>query len=71
MLGGVHRVMSQPIGMKTKPRRRTGFAAVFARGVAAGTIDSNKGSAREAPIPRRNVRRGIAFFVMIIRLFSW
>jgi hypothetical protein len=31
--------------MKTKPSRRTGLAAVFARGVAAGTIASSKGSA--------------------------
>jgi hypothetical protein len=59
------------MGMKTKPSRRTGAAAVLASGVAAGTIASNKGSARLAPIARRNVLRGSAFFVMIIRNSSW
>ena len=34
--GGVQRVMSQPIGMKTKPSRRTGLAAVFASGRRGG-----------------------------------
>src|SRR5690349_4090652 len=58
--------MSQPIGMKTKPSRRTGLAAVLTKGVAAGTIASSNGSARVRPMPRRNVRRGMAVFVMII-----
>ena len=34
--------MSQPIGMKTKPSRRTGLAGVFASAVAAGIIASSK-----------------------------
>src|SRR5438034_319788 len=68
--GGVQRVMSHPIGMKTKPRRRTGLAGVLASAVAAGTIASSNGSASVAPIPRRNVRRGRAFFVITIRISS-
>ncbi len=52
--------------MKTKPSRRTGLAAVFASGVAAGTIASSNGNAIVAPTPRRNVRRGMNFFVMNI-----
>jgi hypothetical protein len=48
-----------------------GLAAVFASAVAAGTIASSKGKAIVAPSPRRNVRRGMNFFVMIIMLFSW
>ena len=36
-----------------------------------GTIASSKGSARAVPIPRRNVRRGRAFFVTIIVLSSF
>src|SRR6185369_9912568 len=51
--------------------RRTGLAAVLARGVAAGTIASNNGSASVAPRPRRNVRRGIAFLVIIIVISSF
>jgi hypothetical protein len=58
--------MSQPIGMKTNPRRRAGFAGVLINGVAAGTIASNNGSARVSPMPRKNVRRGMAIFVIII-----
>src|SRR5438128_1520927 len=69
--GGVHRVISHPIGIKTKPNRRTGLAGVLARGVAAGTIASNNGSASVAPMPRRNVRRGMAFFVIIILISSF
>jgi hypothetical protein len=69
--GGVQRVMSHPIGMKTKPSRRTGLAGVFASAVAAGIIASSSGRARVAPIPRRNVRRARAFFVMIMVISSW
>ena len=61
-------MMSHPIGMKTKPSRRTGLAAVLASGVAAGTIASSNGSAIVAPMPRRNVRRGMAFLVIIIKI---
>ena len=63
--GGVHRLWSQPIGMKTNPSRRTGLAAVLASGVAAGTIASSNGNAIVAPTPRRKVRRGMNFLVRI------
>src|SRR5688500_18901991 len=39
-------------------KRRTGAAAVSRMGVNAGTIESSNGSARDTPMPRRNVRRG-------------
>src|SRR5882762_7700245 len=59
--------------MKTNPSLRTGLAAVLASGVAAGTMDSNNGNAIVAPTPRRNVRRGMNFLVMIIMIlhFKW
>ena len=68
--GGVQLWMCEPIGMYTKPSRRTGAAAVFARAVIDGTIASRSGSATVAPMPRRNVRRGKAFFEMIMMLSS-
>ncbi len=52
--------------MYTNPSRRTGLAAVLANAVIDGTIALRSGNATVAPIPRRNVRRGMAFFVMII-----
>jgi hypothetical protein len=57
--------------MKTKPSLATGFAGVFAHAVAAGIIASSRGSARAACAPFRNVRLGIAFFVMIMMLSSF
>src|SRR5688572_32038976 len=39
------------------PRRVRALAAVCAHVVAAGTIESSKGSASVTPAPRRNVRR--------------
>src|SRR5450755_547775 len=51
-------------------RRVLGFAAVFARGVCAGTIESSSGSARDAPMPRSNVRRDRCFFVMNMLFLS-
>ena len=66
---------AQPVrrlGFVFMPSRRTGLAAVFASRVAAGTIDSSSGNAIVAPIPRRNVRRGMNFFVMkLIVPSSW
>src|SRR5215831_10385472 len=53
-----------------KPRRGNGAAAVFTVGVRAGTIASSSGRARVTPAPRRNVRRGSAFLVMIMRRSS-
>ena len=67
---GVHFPRMAPFGMYTKPRRRTGVASVLARAVAAGIIASSKGRATVAPMPRRKVRRGINFFVMIIAISS-
>src|SRR5688572_22927015 len=65
--GGVQRVSSHPIGMNTNPRRRTGLAGVLAHAVAAGIIASNNGRDSVAPMmPRRNVRRGKALFVINI-----
>src|SRR3989442_8140559 len=58
---GVQRAWSHPIGMYTKPRRRTGLAGVLACAVAAGIIASSSGSARVAWRPFRNVRLGSAF----------
>jgi len=53
-------------------RRVRGAAAVFFKGVCAGTIDSMNGNAIATPIPRRTVRRDMNFFVINIRcsLFS-
>src|SRR5436190_15706224 len=52
-------------------RRVFGLAAVWADGVAAGTIDSRNGSATLAPTPCRNVRRDTCFFMMnMTRLLS-
>src|SRR5262245_8255564 len=50
--------------MNTYPSRCTGFAAVLAHAVAAGIMASSRGSARVAPAPFRNVRLGMAFFVI-------
>ena len=61
---GCHDFMTAPLGMYTKPSRRTGFAAVLASAVAAGTIASSSGNARLTPMPRRNVRRGNAILLM-------
>ncbi len=68
--GGVQRAWSHPIGMKTKPSRRTGLAGVLAKAVAAGIIASRRGSASVACTPFRNVRLGSAFFVMIMTISS-
>src|SRR5262245_21873937 len=51
------------------PRKRLnepGAASVLASGVCAGSMDSRNGRARVVPTPRRNVRRGMCFFVMNI-----
>src|SRR5205814_10138024 len=45
-------------------KRLFGAAAVCASAVAAGIIESSSGSASVTPMPRRNVRRGTARFVM-------
>jgi hypothetical protein len=57
------------------PRRLFGLAAVPARAVAAGTIDSRKGNASVTPVPLRKVLRERCFLVMkvtvgYLRLFA-
>src|SRR5260370_18674458 len=56
---GVHLSIGHiPLGTYTIPSRTGDLTAAVAN---AGTIESNSGSAIAAPIPRRSVRRGIAF----------
>src|SRR5215470_4365667 len=57
--------------MNTNPSLGTGFAAVLAHAVAAGIMASSSGRARAACAPFRNVRLGIAFFVINITVFSF
>ena len=56
--------MTMPFGTYITPNRVTGLAAVFCSAVSGGTIASSSGSASVAPMPRRTVRRGIAFLVI-------
>ena len=46
------------------------MAAVLLMADKAGTIPSSRGKATIVPTPRKNVRRGIAFFVIIIALVT-
>src|SRR3954465_14633500 len=62
--------MIMPFGTYITPNRCTGFAAVFAIADSAGTMLSSIGSATAAPIPRRIVRREMAFFAMNISFLS-
>src|ERR1700752_891355 len=62
--------MDIPLGAYTTLKRRGGLAAVLARGGKAGTIESRSGKARVTPAPRRNVRRGNAFFEITMKP-SW
>src|SRR5437867_2034139 len=54
--------------MNTNPSLGAGFAGVLAHAVAAGIMASSRGSARAACALFRNVRLGIAFFVINIPL---
>ena len=56
--------------MNTKPSLDTGLAGVLAKAVTAGIIASSRGSASVACTPFRKVRRGSAFFVMIMTISS-
>src|SRR5579863_3419599 len=58
--------MIMPFGTYTTPKRLTGLAEVAAKAEKAGTMLSSSGSANVAPIPRKTVRRGIAFLKTII-----
>jgi hypothetical protein len=51
-------------------KRFFGAAAVCASAVAAGIIESSSGSAIVTPMPRRNVRRGSACFLMNVTVAS-
>jgi hypothetical protein len=53
------------------PLRRKTVAALIFQGsaVAAGTIESS--NAMVAPTPRKNVRRGMNFFAIIIAISSF
>src|SRR5258706_1098870 len=62
---------AHPIGIYTNPRRRTGLAAVAAIAVNDGIMASSNGRAITAPVPRKNVLRPKAFFVIIIALSSF
>jgi hypothetical protein len=59
--------MIMPLGTYMTPNRLVGLAADVWSAVSAGTMLSSSGNASIDPIPRRTVRRGIAFFEMIIR----
>src|SRR5688572_31851784 len=63
--------MIEPCGTYTNPNRCFGAAAVWANAEAAGTMPSSSGKATVAPRPRSTVRRGMAFFVVIMTLTSW
>ena len=62
---------AHPIGMYTNPKRRVGATAVAAEAVKDGIMASSNGSAMATPAPRRNVRRGKAFLVIIIVISSF
>ena len=68
---GVQWLGRSPIGTKTAPKRRGGFAAVCVVAVSAGTMASSSGSANVAPTPRKNVRRAKHNFVMNMTAFSF
>src|SRR5579863_8756650 len=59
-----------PCGTKMPVNRVLGFAAVLARGVCAGIIESSSGSANVIPAPRRNARLGMCFLVINIVIGS-
>ena len=68
-VAGVHLFMIMPFGTYMTPNRFTGLAAVFAMADSAGTMLSSSGSAIMAPMPLNTVRRGIAFFEIIMISF--
>ena len=66
-VGGVQSHMFMPLPTYTTANR----GVPGARADRAGTIASRSGSARVAPMPRRNVRLGSASFVItIVQLLS-
>jgi hypothetical protein len=61
---------AEPCTISMQHRRERGAAAVFAKGVCAGTIESRKGNAKDAPTPRKIVRRERCFLVTNMPLYS-
>src|SRR5580698_2761304 len=59
-----------PCGCQIPMKRLTGAAAVLAKGVCAGTIESSRGKPSLMPAPRKNVRRGMNFFSINISFDS-
>src|SRR5690349_19689465 len=58
--------------MKHSPSRICGLAAVFARGVWAGIMESSSGSDMVTPSPRRKVRRGrCRLLIKVMFPVSW
>src|SRR5256885_16313803 len=68
--GGVHRVMSHPIGMKTKPRRRTGLAGGLVSAGAAGSKGPPDSYTPPPAAPRPKKGRGGGRFFLYIRTQS-
>jgi len=60
--------MIMPFGTYITPKRLIAFAAVRCRADSAGIMLSSSGSASTEPRPRSTVRRGIAFFEIIIAM---
>src|SRR4051812_5199959 len=63
--------MVTPFDTYTIPSRFAGLPGVLAMAESAGTIASSSGSDSVMPTPRRNVRLGRAFFVIIMTELSW
>ncbi len=58
--------MIMPLGTYMTPNRLIGLPGVFCSAESAGIMLSSSGNASIEPMPRSTVRRGIAFFEMII-----
>src|SRR5260370_36548510 len=65
---GTHHPGAAPCGTKMPVKRVLGVAAVLVKGVCAGTIESNSGSASATPAPWSTVRREMCFLVINILL---
>src|SRR5580658_8715981 len=69
-LSGTQYPGAMPWGTKMPVKRVFGTAAVLARGVCAGTMESRNGNASVIPAPRKNARLWMCFLVMNISLRS-
>jgi hypothetical protein len=63
---GFQPFMMMPLGTYTNAMRTGGFVVVAE--ASAGTIASRNGSATAVPMPRRNVRLGRDFLVIMVEL---